>query len=118
MDEESRVEAMRIVQFVANLDTGGLERLAVDLAGCHLSQGHESTIYCLNQPGRLADEAAELGVTVRWFAKPPGFHLPTLRKITQQLRCDRPNVLHTHNHLVHHYGVIAGRLAHVPVIVN
>jgi len=38
--------------------------------------------------------------------------------MARQLRIDRPDVLHTHNHLVHHYGVIAGRLAGIPVIVN
>ena len=27
-------------------------------------------------------------------------------------------MLHTHNHLVHHYGVLAGRIAGVPAIVN
>ena len=109
---------MRIVQFVANLDTGGLERLVLDLARCHLSDGHQSFIYCLNRPGRMAVEAEELGIVVRCFAKPSGFHLPTLLRIRRQLRCDKPDVLHTHNHLVHHYGVIAGRLARIPVIVN
>jgi glycosyltransferase involved in cell wall biosynthesis len=39
-------------------------------------------------------------------------------KIAQQLRHDRPDVLHTHNHLVSHYGVVAGKLAGIPVIVN
>jgi len=38
--------------------------------------------------------------------------------MTRQLRHDRPDVLHTHNHLVHHYGVVSGVLARVPVIVN
>jgi glycosyltransferase involved in cell wall biosynthesis len=109
---------MRIVQFVANLDTGGLERLVVDLARCQRLEGHEAIIYCLNQPGRLAAEATDDGVIVRWFAKPPGFHLPTLWKIARQMRRDHPDVLHTHNHMVHHYGVVAALLAKVPVIVN
>jgi glycosyltransferase involved in cell wall biosynthesis len=109
---------MRTVQFVANLDTGGLERMVLDLARCQVSEGHQSIIYCLNRPGRMATEAEELGITVSCFAKPSGFHLPTLLSIKRQLCCDRPDVLHTHNHLVHHYGVIAGRLARVPVIVN
>jgi glycosyltransferase involved in cell wall biosynthesis len=38
--------------------------------------------------------------------------------MAKELRIDRPDVLHTHNHLVHHYGVVAGWLAGVPVIVN
>jgi glycosyltransferase involved in cell wall biosynthesis len=109
---------MRIVQLVNNLDMGGLERLAVDLAYCQLADGHVPIIYCLTHPGRIAAEAAERGVPVRSFEKPAGPHLSTVCKMARQLRRDRPDVLHTHNHLVHHYGVVAGRLAGVPVIVN
>jgi glycosyltransferase involved in cell wall biosynthesis len=109
---------MRIVQFVNNLDMGGLERLAVDLAECQLAEGHEALIYCLTHPGRLADEATSKGITIRAFEKGPGPHLGTVIHIAKQLRHDRPDVLHTHNHLVHHYGVAAGIAAGVRVIVN
>src|SRR5580658_2785438 len=109
---------MRIVQFVNNLDMGGLERLAVDLAYCQLAEGHQPFIYCLTHPGRIAAEATARGVTVRSFEKPAGPQLSTVWKIVKQLRCDRPDVMHTHNHLVHHDGVLAGSLAGVPVIVN
>jgi len=109
---------MRIVQLVNNLDMGGLERLAVDLAYCQLSEGHQPILYCLTHPGRIAAEAAGNGVCVRSFEKPEGPHLSTVWKIAKQLRRDRPDVLHTHNHLVHHYGVAAAVLARVPVIVN
>jgi len=109
---------MRIVQLVNNLDMGGLERLAVDLAYCQLAAGHVPTIYCLVHPGRIAAEAVANGVSVRSFEKPPGPHLSTAWKMAKQMRLDRPDVLHTHNHLVHHYGVIAGKFARVPVIVN
>ena len=109
---------MRIVQFVYNLDMGGLERLAIDLAQCQLAEGHEPLIYCLTYPGRLAPEAAAMGISVQSFEKPAGPNLGTVWKIAKQLRRDRPDVLHTHNHLVHHYGVVAGLLAGVPVVVN
>ena len=109
---------MRIVQFVNNLDMGGLERLAVDLAYCQQADGHQAFIYCLTYPGRIAAEAAARGIIVRSFEKPAGPHLSTIWQIAKQLRRDRPDVIHTHNHLVHHYGVVAGLLARVPVIVN
>jgi len=118
VEERMSLRPMRIVQLVNNLDMGGLERLAVDLAYCQLAEGHSPTIYCLTHPGRIAAEASERGVCVRSFHKPAGPHLSTVWKMARQLRHDRPDVLHTHNHLVHHYGVVAGRLAGVPVIVN
>jgi glycosyltransferase involved in cell wall biosynthesis len=109
---------MRIVQFVNNLDMGGLERLAVDLARCQLADGQWAAIYCLTHPGRLAAEAAGMGISVHSFEKPAGPHLSTILDIAKQLRRDRPDVLHAHNHLVHHYGVAAALLARVPVVVN
>jgi glycosyltransferase involved in cell wall biosynthesis len=90
----------------------------LDLAQCQLANGHEPIIYCLTHPGRLASEAERLGVKVRFFGKPPGLHPATAFKITRQLRIDRPDVLHLHNHLVHHYGVLAGWFAGIPVFVN
>jgi glycosyltransferase involved in cell wall biosynthesis len=109
---------MRIVQFVNNLDMGGLERLAIDLAECQLADGHAPLIYCLAHPGRLAEEAAGKNIAVRAFEKGPGPHIGTVWEIARQLRRDRPDVLHTHNHLVHHYGVAASKMAGVPIVVN
>lgn len=109
---------MKIIQFVNSLDMGGLERLTVDLAHCQKAAGHEPIIYCLTHRGVFADEAEASGIRVTAFGKPGGPSLPTVRTILKTLKRDRPDVLHTHNHLVHHYGVVAGKLAGVAVIVN
>jgi glycosyltransferase involved in cell wall biosynthesis len=109
---------MRLVQFVNNLDMGGLERMVLDLAQCQLAEGHETAIYCLTHPGRLAADAERSGIKIHSFEKPGGPSPGIVLKIARQLRIDRPDVLHSHNHLVHHYGVVAGKLAGVPVLVN
>ena len=109
---------MRLVQFVNNLDMGGLERMVLDLAQCQLAEGHETAIYCLTHPGRLAADAERAGIKVHSFEKSGGPSPGIVLKIARQLRIDRPDVLHSHNHLVHHYGVVAGKLAGVPVLVN
>jgi glycosyltransferase involved in cell wall biosynthesis len=109
---------MKIVQFVNNLDMGGLERLAVELAVRQKVAGHEPIIYCLTHAGYFADEAAASGIRVVAFEKPCGPSLATVMSLVKSLIKDRPDVLHTHNHLVHHYGVVAGRLAGVSAIVN
>jgi glycosyltransferase involved in cell wall biosynthesis len=109
---------MKIIQFVNNLEMGGLERLAVELAYQQRATGHEPIIYCLTHRGFFADEAEASGVRVVAFEKPAGPSPTTVRRIVKALRRDKPDVLHTHNHLVHHYGVAAGRFAGVPAIVN
>jgi glycosyltransferase involved in cell wall biosynthesis len=112
------LKKMKIVQFVNNLDMGGLEKLAIELAYQQKATGHEPIIYCLTHRGYFADEAEAAGIRIVAFKKPPGPSPTTFRKILATLKADAPDILHTHNHLVHHYGVAAGRLAGVPAIVN
>jgi glycosyltransferase involved in cell wall biosynthesis len=95
-----------------------MERMVVDLALCQLSEGHQPFIYCLTHKGRLGEVAAAAGIQVRAFAKPVGPNLRTVLQMARQLRADHPDVLHTHNHLAHHYGVAAAILARVRHIVN
>jgi len=109
---------MRILQLVANLDYGGLERLAIGLARQQRAAGHEAAICCLTHEGALADEARESGIEVAALDKKPGFSPLTLLKLARILRRGRIDVLHTHNAVVHHYGAAAARLAGVPVVVN
>jgi glycosyltransferase involved in cell wall biosynthesis len=109
---------MRIVQLVANLEIGGLERLAVDLARAQKTAGHEPFIYCMGQRGAFADQAESSGIPVIAFHKGPGMQPKTAWQIAKQLRIHKPDILHGHNHLVHHYAVLAGRMAGVPVVLN
>jgi len=104
---------MRIVQLVETLETGGLERIAVDLAMTQKKAGHTPILYCMFKGGPLADEARAAGVPVIEFHKQPGFSPKMLFMLARQLKRDRPDVLHTHNPAVHHYGAIAAWMAGV-----
>jgi glycosyltransferase involved in cell wall biosynthesis len=114
----NRPAGMRIAQLVETLETGGLERVAVDLALSQKSAGHEPILYCLFAAGALEGEAKSAGVPVFEFHKKPGFSVETLFRLARQLRRDAPDVLHTHNPGVHHYGALAAWIARVPVVVN
>ena len=109
---------MRIVQLVENLEVGGLESLAVDLALAQQRAGHEVRMYCLFGAGPLAGKLQDSGIPVVTLQKPPGFSLSTLLAMTRSLRRDRAEVIHGHNPGVHHYAALAARLAGVPVCVN
>src|SRR5438874_14850 len=107
---------MRIVHFVRSLEIGGLERMVVDLAVAQNVAGDHASIYCVHQhEPALSAYAESYGVSVTQFNKRVGFSWRTLLGMVSQLRSDRPDVVHTHNELVHHYGTIAGRLAGVPL---
>jgi glycosyltransferase involved in cell wall biosynthesis len=109
---------MKIVQLLPSLDVGGMERLVIAMARQQKEEGHEPLIYCSVRPGVMARDVEALGIPVIDFAKRPGFSLSLVCEIARRMRLDRPDVVHTHNALVHHYGVLAGKLARVPVVLN
>lgn len=112
---------MRIVQLVDSLDCGGAEQVAASLAVCQARQGHSVRVVCLRDLGPMPVDIEALrnaNVEIVTLNKPEGLHLGTLRRLTRYLEENRIDVLHTHNHLVHHYGAFAGRWAGTPVIVN
>jgi len=109
---------MRILQITANLEYGGLERLAVSLGRQQLEHGHEAAICCINQEGALAHEARAAGISVSAFNKAPGFSPRIIFGLARRMREENIDIVHTHNGVVHHYGAAAARLASVPVVVN
>ena len=109
---------MRIVQLVENLELGGLERLAVDLAIAQQQAGHQAIVYCLHGSGPLAQSLEAAGIPVVAFSKAPGFSLGTVLRMARRMRSDRVDVVHGHNPGVHHYAALAARLSGVPVCIN
>jgi glycosyltransferase involved in cell wall biosynthesis len=112
---------MRIAQIIDDLNYGGAEQIVVNLSLGLQRRGHEVVLICLReigtQPVGLA-EARAAGVEFVELHKPEGMHLPTLRKLIRSLRERRVEVVHTHNHLVHHYGAVAGRCVGARAILN
>jgi|KBSSwiStaDraftv2_1062776.scaffolds.fasta_scaffold00456_29 glycosyltransferase involved in cell wall biosynthesis len=109
---------MRIVEIVDTLEFGGTERLVVDLARSLQALGHRLQVVCLRRTGPLARHLDEGDIPVVALDKPPGPNVRALKDLVTFLRSNRIEVVHTHNPLVHHYGLASGRLAGVPVVVN
>lgn len=114
----SRDLPLRICQVVENLELGGLERIAVDLGAALAQTCASSSIYCLFEPGALSCQAVDAGVGMRALRKAPGFTLDAVAQLARWLREDRINLVHTHNSVVHHYAVLAAKLAGVRHVVN
>ncbi len=112
---------MRIVQLIDDLNYGGAEQVVVDLSVGLEKRGHDVVLCCLRDLGTKSvdlTEAKAAGVELVELHKPDGMHLPSLRKLIALLRERRIDVVHTHNHLVHHYGAVAGRVTGARAILN
>jgi glycosyltransferase involved in cell wall biosynthesis len=112
---------MRVAQLINSLDYGGAENVVADLARTQSLQGDAVRLVCMRglgpQPVAIGPLIAS-GVKFESLDKPDGLHFGTVWKLAAYLRKERIEVLHSHNHIVHHYAVAAGRLAGTPVILN
>jgi glycosyltransferase involved in cell wall biosynthesis len=66
----------------------------------------------------MADPLRAAGIPVIRLDKPEGFHWPTARRLAQEARQFDADVLHSHNPQVHHYAVLAAKMAGVKAVVN
>lgn len=109
---------MRIVELVNNLQFGGVERQVVDVAGAFQDRGHDVRVLCLRGDGPLAQDLQQRGIEVLPLRKKEGPDIGVFLRLARYLRRNRIDVVHSHNPLVHHYAVVASRLAGVPVVFN
>ncbi len=93
---------MRITQLVPSLDVGGAERMAALLAIELRRLGHEADVVALFPPAGTWIEAAlrDAGVPVHHLGKRPGLDLRMVPALARTLRRTRPDVLHTHLHVL------------------
>jgi glycosyltransferase involved in cell wall biosynthesis len=109
---------MRIVELINTLEIGGAERMLVDLSRGLRTNGHQVSVVCLRESGPLSELLQQSSIPVLALRKRGGFRPGVVRALAHYLREARIDVIHTHNPLVHHYGLMAARLAGVPVTVN
>lgn len=112
---------MRIAHLVNSLILAGAEQVTASLATSQRRRGHDVWIICLRDfgsPSLDIPALSERGIRVVALGKPSGLHFRTLTKLASLIKKERIEVLHTHNHLVHHYGAAAALWARVPAVLN
>lgn len=111
-------EPLHVAHAVLSLDTGGLERIVVDLVREGRRLGQRVSVLCLERPGTLAPQAEALGARVVCLDKPPGLRLGVRPQARAVLRELRPDVLHTHQIGPLFYAGPVARGAGVRVVVH
>lgn len=94
--------SIRVIHVIPTFDTGGAERMAVILAIEQHRMGHQVKVLALRSgPTRvLVGMLDNAGVPVEILSKQPGFSLTTLRDVIRRLSAYRPQVIHTHQHVL------------------
>jgi glycosyltransferase involved in cell wall biosynthesis len=101
------------------LQTGGLERLLVDFAKFHDRRRFELTFLALTGDGPPAEDIRAEGCPARVLnASLKIRKLHSLAQLTQHLKQQRTQIVHTHNTYAQFYGSLAASRVGVPVILN
>lgn len=109
---------MKILCLVDTLGVGGAERVLVHLALGFQKRGHAVAVACLYKDGPMAEPLLAAGIPVTSLHKPEGFHWSTARRLARLVREFGAAIVHSHNPQVHHYGVLAARMAGAKGVVN
>lgn len=87
--------ALHVVHGVLSMDLGGLERLVLALTEHGRARGYRVGIVCIDQPGRLADDARALGAELHSLDL-DGHRDTATARAAPLFATLKPDVLHTH----------------------
>ena len=109
---------IKLIHAVFSLDTGGLEKLLVEMLKRLDRDFFDVSVYCLTEEGAVSKEIERLGLKIRYFNKQDGICYKLPFKIARFLKAEKADLIHTHDSSANFYGGIAARLAGVNVILN
>lgn len=103
---------------VSQLEVGGLEKLLVHFARLVNREEVSPTFVCLQGRGRVGDEIAEQGWPVEFLDGSPGLRPGLVWRLSQLMRRQRVDVVHTHNAKPLLYAGPAAKLSGVKGVVH
>jgi len=109
---------LRVVRLLPVLDFGGVESRAILQSRWHDRARYELTVVAFAGDGAAAAAIRDAGVPVRILGTSPAVRNPKATLLlTRALRELRPDVLHASIAEGNFHGILAGRLARVPVVI-
>jgi len=93
---------VHILQLVPTLSVGGAERIVALLARELQTLGHRVSVVALGRPtgSWIEAELAGHGISTTFLGKGAGFEAATVGRLAARLRSLRPDVVHTHLHVL------------------
>ena len=104
---------IKVCHILDNLNVGGLEKIAVDIA-LNL-KGYEHSIWCLKQKGEMAGELEARGISVKAFGFEGRLSFSALSRLARALRAGQFRIIHCHGMFPSIWARSAAILAGVPI---
>jgi sugar transferase (PEP-CTERM/EpsH1 system associated) len=110
-------DRLRVMHLIYRFQEGGAERVVLNIAAKVQSPTIQSSI-CSTVPATSMKHLLEPEVALFELQRRPGNDPSFVWQLYQLLRRQRPHILHTHSWGTLCEGLVAGRMARVPVIVH
>lgn len=103
---------MRVMQLIPSLHVGGAERIVALLSRSLQGMGHTVEVVALGPAAGsfLEENLRAAGVELRFLGKGPGLDLRAIPRLARALQAARPDVVHTHLHVLKY--LLPARLRH------
>lgn len=108
----------RILHLISSLGVGGVQNQLAKVVSSYDRSKFSPLVCCLSHKGEIGEELERLGIEVKVLGeKASGSPARCLGKLYQLLKAEPVAILRPHKYHSALYGVLAGRMARVPVIV-
>jgi glycosyltransferase involved in cell wall biosynthesis len=109
---------MKVIRVLPELDFGGVESRIELQAHLHAPSDYQLRVCAFHKPGKTARALAEMGIPVDVLGVSPSPRNPAATwALTRYLREHRPDVMHASIAEANLHGLLAARLARVPVAI-
>ncbi len=109
---------IRILQVAWSLQTGGLERVVLDLVRLSAKFNLQARVATLVEPGELAPEVIRLGIPLHHLGKRPGLDLGLAARLRALVRSRGVQLIHAHNTGAAFYAGLAGLASRRPLVTT
>ncbi len=109
---------IQVLQVVWSLQTGGLERVVLDLVRLSAEFNLKARVATLVEPGELAREVARLGIPLHHLGKTPGLDFSLVARLRSLVRSRDVQLIHAHNTGAAFYAGLAALASRRPLVTT
>ena len=107
---------MKILRLSTFLDFGGVETRLTNVS--HVDDDNEWIFVCLNREGKAAQKIKANNKRVICLnVKPSIYSISTIKHVYKVIKKEKPDVVHTSGAEANFHGVLAAKLAGVPIVI-
>jgi glycosyltransferase involved in cell wall biosynthesis len=109
---------LNVIRIISFLPIGGVENTLLTTLPLFDKNRFNISVCCTYRKGPIADRLEEKGIPVHLCRVASRLHPIHLWRLSRWLKENKADIVHTHMYSSNISGVIAARLAHIPVIIS